>query len=34
MLEACRQGPPGARVTDIALTEDAAAPPEAGFAIR
>jgi acylphosphatase len=34
MLEACRQGPPGARVTDIAVTEDAAAPPEAGFAIR
>ena len=34
MLEACRQGPPGARVTGIAVTEDAAAPPETGFAIR
>jgi acylphosphatase len=34
MLEACRQGPPGARVTDIAVTEDAGLPQEAGFAIR
>ncbi|KQO67389.1 acylphosphatase [Methylobacterium sp. Leaf89] len=34
MLDACRQGPPGARVTDIAVTEPAVAPPQTGFAIR
>jgi acylphosphatase len=34
ILEACRQGPPGARVTDLAVTEGATPPPETGFAIR
>ncbi|MCI9880475.1 acylphosphatase [Methylobacterium goesingense] len=34
MLEACRHGPPGARVTEIAVTESEAAPPQPGFAIR
>jgi acylphosphatase len=33
LLEACRRGPPAARVTDIAVTE-ADAPEDAGFHIR
>ncbi|MCJ2035478.1 acylphosphatase [Methylobacterium sp. J-068] len=34
MLEACRHGPPGARVTDVAITGPGDTVPAAGFAIR
>ncbi|MGU3359183.1 acylphosphatase [Methylobacterium sp. M6A4_1b] len=34
MLEACRHGPPGARVIEIEVAEGDVAPPEPGFAIR
>jgi acylphosphatase len=33
MIEACRQGPPGARVEAVALAEPDGAPPEGPFRI-
>jgi hypothetical protein len=33
MLEACRRGPPAARVTDVAVAE-APPPGEAGFHVK
>jgi acylphosphatase len=34
MLEACRHGPPGARVSEVVVSDHGGAPPQAGFAIR
>ena len=34
MLEACRQGPPGARVQEVAVTERAGEPLDGTFTIR
>ena len=34
MLEACRSGPPGARVDAVAVAERPAGAPAGGFAIR
>ncbi|NEU12201.1 acylphosphatase [Methylobacterium sp. BTF04] len=34
MLAACRHGPPGAQVTDIAVTERGTTPLPPGFSIR
>lgn len=33
MTESCRQGPPGARVDEVALAEPDGAPPEGAFRI-
>jgi acylphosphatase len=34
ILEACRHGPPGARVSEVVVSDHGGAPPRAGFAIR